>query len=795
MTRARYMSAFAVAALLVLACDTEAKGATGWAVGVQAGWQASGQLTLAETGASSAAWIVLDNGPCWGACFSPDASEVAYVENGAIKVISIYGTNPRVVKPSGLFSSGTRANTLSWCDDGYVYYSLDWSIYRVKADGSGGDALVHTSKYASGWGGDYIRQLQVCRDGTRAASWGRPWISQTDTNNDGHVIIYTIGQPASDWKQWDHCMGGISKDGTLFDACNASHLDADIRSFASPDTTIRLVNSGGATMNGLRFSQCDQDYICWIEGSTGRVTNHVTDTIVASWNGLLPQDYYHGDLFAASPTYALTVNNGGGGGTYTAGAVVSIVADAPLAGQIFDQWTGDTAAVADVNASTTTVTMPAAAVGVTATYVVNPGGPTVITVPADGGDLVEGQTYTLTGTGDGTLTWSYDANSDGLGRISIGTGASVEFTIPAGINPPKQIYIFLDATGGEVSVLCDVLDAGAASLQLDAPNGGESFLAGDPTYICWTSTGVTAVTIEYSSDGGASWWTIDADVDISELEWANYYWVVPGVSSSECLVRVSDNASAVADASDASFAIVAPFVTLLSPQGGDIWYVGTTRHIEWDAGGIDNVMILYSTAGGTSGSWELVESSYDINDVHWGAFPWTVPNAPSTDCLVHIADYNGVLDADQSGVFTIATIIDNDGDGMDDGWETTTFGDTSHDGAADGDGDGLTDFEEFMEGWDPLTPDNPDPAGETDGGGPLSCAVGDAGATGSMLALVIAVLSCAMLRRRPCSLRSPIDPAGRRPSYPNTCVQNFPANPNPIRLKPALNMFVKWPGL
>lgn len=38
-------------------------------------------------------------------------------------------------------------------------------------------------------------------------------------------------------------------------------------------------------------------------------------------------------------------------------------------------------------------------------------------LPADGADLVEGRTYTLTGTGSGTLTWSYDAESDGLGRI------------------------------------------------------------------------------------------------------------------------------------------------------------------------------------------------------------------------------------------------------------------------------------------------------------------------------------------------------------------------------------------
>ena len=122
MTRKLNTSAFVVAALGALSAGSGAH-AAGWAVGIQAGWQQSGQLTLAETGASSSNWTVLDNGACWGACFSPDASEVAYVENGAIKVISIHGTNARVVKSSGLYTSGTRANSLSWCTNGYIYYT------------------------------------------------------------------------------------------------------------------------------------------------------------------------------------------------------------------------------------------------------------------------------------------------------------------------------------------------------------------------------------------------------------------------------------------------------------------------------------------------------------------------------------------------------------------------------------------------------------------------------------------------------------------------------------------------
>jgi len=66
--------------------------------------------------------------------------------------------------------------------------------------------------------------------------------------------------------------------------------------------------------------------------------------------------------------YALTVNSGTGDGTYDAGTVVAIAADAPASGTVFDAWTGDTAGIADQHASSTTITMPASATVVTATY-------------------------------------------------------------------------------------------------------------------------------------------------------------------------------------------------------------------------------------------------------------------------------------------------------------------------------------------------------------------------------------------------------------------------------------------
>src|SRR3989344_194240 len=82
-------------------------------------------------------------------------------------------------------------------------------------------------------------------------------------------------------------------------------------------------------------------------------------------------------------TYTLTVNSGSGSGSYTAGTVVNVTANAPPTGQMFDRWTGDTSSVANVNSPNTTVTMPASNVTITATYRTAP--PTTYTLTVNSG--------------------------------------------------------------------------------------------------------------------------------------------------------------------------------------------------------------------------------------------------------------------------------------------------------------------------------------------------------------------------------------------------------------------------
>ena len=94
-------------------------------------------------------------------------------------------------------------------------------------------------------------------------------------------------------------------------------------------------------------------------------------------------------------TYSLSVVNGSGGGSYEANTSVNIVADAPPAGQVFDQWSGDVAAIVDPFSASTTLLMPASNLSVTALY--QPIGGCGVTMPGSFAveycDLADGATF------------------------------------------------------------------------------------------------------------------------------------------------------------------------------------------------------------------------------------------------------------------------------------------------------------------------------------------------------------------------------------------------------------------
>ncbi len=110
----------------------------------------------------------------------------------------------------------------------------------------------------------------------------------------------------------------------------------------------------------------------------------------------------------------------------------------------------------------------------------------------------------------------------------------------------------------------------------------------------------------------------------------------------------------VNDISDATFTILAgPMVTVTAPNGGESWLAGTDHNITWTRQVVSQVKIEYSTDNGSV--WiDVVATTPAV----FGFYNWTIPNTPSTQCLVRLSDANNAAINDVSdNAFTIEEAV------------------------------------------------------------------------------------------------------------------------------------------
>ncbi len=189
-----------------------------------------------------------------------------------------------------------------------------------------------------------------------------------------------------------------------------------------------------------------------------------------------------------------------------------------------------------------------------------------------------------------------------------------------------------------------------ASISVTSPNGGESLTIGSIHQVTWTSSGVDGdVKIEYSTDSGTTW-TVIVSAAAND---GSYQWPVPDTSSDNCVVRISasDGDGGPSDMSNAAFSIVPPSLPTLivmSPNGGEKFYVGSTYAITWTSyGTVGDVKIEYSTDNGDS--WSTILDAAANN----GSYDWPVPDTSSGICLVKVSETDGDPSDASDVVFSI----------------------------------------------------------------------------------------------------------------------------------------------
>ncbi|MGK7395514.1 MAG: InlB B-repeat-containing protein [Candidatus Cyclobacteriaceae bacterium M3_2C_046] len=140
-----------------------------------------------------------------------------------------------------------------------------------------------------------------------------------------------------------------------------------------------------------------------------------------------------------NPTFTLTVNSGTGSGTYQEDEVINVQANEAPDGQVFEAWTGDTDIVADVNAASTSVTIPDRDVTITATYTSETFTLTVENGTGSG-DYEEGATVNIEAnaaeTGKKFKAWTGDVDA-----VDDVTAAATTLTMPGQATTVTATYV------------------------------------------------------------------------------------------------------------------------------------------------------------------------------------------------------------------------------------------------------------------------------------------------------------------------------------------------------------------
>jgi hypothetical protein len=171
-------------------------------------------------------------------------------------------------------------------------------------------------------------------------------------------------------------------------ASNTAAAGFGMSVFPAPDTyfTLTVVNGAGG---GLYLTNSTA-YISAGAPPSNEVFDYWTGAAVANSNSastslVMPESNVTVTAVygAAPPTFPLTVVNGTGGGSFAANATVTITANSPPTDEVFASWSGAT--VANSQAASTTLTMPATATTVTANFGAPPPTYSLVVINGSGG--------------------------------------------------------------------------------------------------------------------------------------------------------------------------------------------------------------------------------------------------------------------------------------------------------------------------------------------------------------------------------------------------------------------------
>jgi len=280
-----------------------------------------------------------------------------------------------------------------------------------------------------------------------------------------------------------------------------------------------------------------------------------------------------------------------------------------------------------------------------------------VTSPNGGENWVIGSTQAITWssisvTGRVKIELSRD---DGATWTTIIASTANDGTRDWRVSGPATTSARIKVTSNSNPAVFDISDANFTIaprpvwIKVISPNGGENWEIGSRQAITWDSLNVSfLVKVELSRDGGNTWDTI------SFFTWndGRYNWRVTGPATTHARIKVTNIFnSAVFDISDADFTIVPPqpSITVISPDGGESWRIGTSRRITWDSKNVTGrVKLELSRNGGVT--WLTIVAS----TVNNGSYTWRVTSPATNHARIKVSSTSNPAVFDSSNAdFTI----------------------------------------------------------------------------------------------------------------------------------------------
>ncbi|MBU1919492.1 hypothetical protein KKG66_01500, partial [bacterium] len=193
-------------------------------------------------------------------------------------------------------------------------------------------------------------------------------------------------------------------------------------------------------------------------------------------------------------------------------------------------------------------------------------------------------------------------------------GDSIIWNCQGALSEACRVRVYLSGN----SAIADTSDENFTilerSIDITSHNGGVVYSNSESIVDLLRHNAPNDVTIELNRDyPDGSWEQLSSTSRESSFLW----WVQGPTTGSARLRAIYNEYPFVGDTSDASFAIEEAGITLHSPDGGELWAVGSTHEISWTRYGFTNPVRVEVNRDYPTGNWELLAASVAGDSYNW----------------------------------------------------------------------------------------------------------------------------------------------------------------------------------